>query len=425
MRALESLWEKTVRSAQGMDGKGMGALEKELREDILKLGGNLLSEAVPMALGTGYSHSRVSCQCGGKAEFDRHRPKTITTLVKEIRLLRAYYHCPKCHSGQVPLDKRLDVEGSSFSPGAREAICLLNSQMSFETGKDLLERLCGVRMHEEQGRILAEAKGEEMERQALAEIENVWKPLKPVPRELSDTPQRLYFSPDGTHVLTQESWKEAKVGAVFTANIPRSGQDPERLHTRYAATMGVADDLGRRLYVEALKLGLGDATQTVVVADGAHWIWKWAETSLPKNRVEIIDFYHASEKLWEVSKAVFGEESPEGVRWAKRWSERLYTCDGKSCIRAMAHLRPRGKKARECVRETIGYFKNNRERMRYGQLRRQGYFIGSGVTEASCKHLVGTRLKQAGMRWAIRGAQAILQLRVAYLNSRWDCAWLN
>ena len=64
-----------------------------------------------------------------------------------------------------------------------------------------------------------------------------------------------------------------------------------------------------------------------------------------------------------------------------------------------------------------------RKRMRYGYFRRKGYFIGSGVTESSCKHLVGTRLKRAGMNWDKQQAQAILQLRLARLNDRWDCLW--
>lgn len=186
------------------------------------------------------------------------------------------------------------------------------------------------------------------------------------------------------------------------------------------------DGLGRRLYVEALKLGFEvGKTEPVVVADGAHWIWNWADACLPKERVEIIDFYHASEKLWEVSKAVFGEGNPAGKRWAEEHRDRLYRGRLHDCLRALRRLRPRTREGRERVRATIHYYEGNRNRMRYAELRKRGYFIGSGVTESSCKRLVGARLKQAGMRWASDGAQAILQLRVAYLNKRWDYLWLN
>ena len=425
VRMLESLWEKAVRESQQMGPGGLGPVEKSVREGALKLGGSILGEALPLALGTGYSRSRLPCRCGGKAKFINNRPKTITTLLFDIRLRRAYYHCARCGTGHVPLDEVLDVEGSTFSPGSREAICLLDAQRSFETGKDLLERLSGVRMHEDEGRLLTHEKGRELEQQTQEEIASVWKPKKPKPREVVKDAQRLYFSPDGTTVPTKEKWKEAKMGTVFTTGVPCVGQDPERIHTRYAATMGDSEDIWRRLYVEALKIGLVEKTEVVVVADGAHWIWGWAETSLPQNRVEIIDFYHASEKLWEVSRAVFGEGVPRGQLWARRWKEKLYEGKVGECLGALRRLRPETEDGREEVRKTIGYFQNNRRRMRYDQFRQAGYFIGSGVTESGCKHLVGQRLKQAGMRWAVEGAQSMLQIRAAYLNGRWDSLWLN
>lgn len=426
VRALESFWESAVRRAQQMDETGFAAFEKEFREDVLKLGRNILDAALPCALGTGYEHSRRACTiCGGKAKFVGYRPKTITTLVREIRLRRAYYRCETCGVAQIPLDTRLSVKWSSFSPGVREAISLLDARVPFEEGADLLERLSCIRMTGEEGRKIAEELGKRLELETQEEIDNVWQVNKPTPREVGETAERMYFSPDGTHVNTQESgWMEAKVGSVFTTKIPGRGEDPQRDHTRYVATMGKIEDLGKRMYTEGLKLGFEPGkTVPVVVADGAHWIWNWADASLPKERVEIIDFFHAAEKLWEVSRAVFGEENPDGKRWAENCRGKLYRGGHADCLRALRRLKPRTKDGREKVRTTIGYYEGNRERMRYAEFRRKGYFIGSGVTESSCKRLVGARLKQAGMRWVIDGAQAILQLRVAYLNQRWDSLW--
>lgn len=428
VRAWETFWESTVRRAQQIEETGFASFEKEFREDLLKLGAGMLDAALPCAVGTGYEHSRRECTiCGGKAEFHGCRPKTITTLVREIRLRRAYYRCPTCGVTQFPLDEVLSVKGTGFSPGVREAISFLNAKVPFDEGVETLERLSCIRMAGEEGRKLAEELGKRLELETLEEIDNVWQVNKPTPREIGETAERMYFSPDGTHVNTQEAgWTEAKVGTVFTTNIPGRGQEPEREHTRYAATMGKADDLGRRLYTEGLKLGFeAGKTEPVVVGDGAHWIWNWADGCLPKERVEIIDFYHASEKLWEVSRTVFGEENPDGKTWAKKYRDWLFVGRFDDCMRALRRLKPRTKEGREKVRATIHYYETNRERMRYAEFRRRGYFIGSGVTESSCKRLVGARLKQAGMRWVTDGAQAILQLRTAWLNKRWDCLWLN
>ena len=68
----------------------------------------------------------------------------------------------------------------------------------------------------------------------------------------------------------------------------------------------------------------------------------------------------------------------------------------------------------------MAYFRRNAEAMRYGEFRRQGLFIGSGVVESSCRTIVGGRLKKPGMFWSLAGANAILALRCAMLSNRFD-----
>ena len=77
----------------------------------------------------------------------------------------------------------------------------------------------------------------------------------------------------------------------------------------------------------------------------------------------------------------------------------------------------------EKIRTEADYFERNAERMRYPKFRRQHLFIGSGVIEAGCKTVIGSRLKQSGMFWTIRGANAILALRCAHLNGRFEDYW--
>jgi hypothetical protein len=69
------------------------------------------------------------------------------------------------------------------------------------------------------------------------------------------------------------------------------------------------------------------------------------------------------------------------------------------------------------------YFETNAERMRYPKFRRQHLFVGSGVIEAGCKTVIGSQLKQSGMFWTVRGANAILALRCSHLNGRFEDYW--
>ncbi len=91
----------------------------------------------------------------------------------------------------------------------------------------------------------------------------------------------------------------------------------------------------------------------------------------------------------------------------------------------MARLRPRTDAIKDEVRKAIGYFQTNAARMRYRHFRSQGLFVGSGVIEAGCKTIAGSRLKQSGMQWTVRGANAIIALRCCDLSGRWEQYWEN
>jgi len=75
------------------------------------------------------------------------------------------------------------------------------------------------------------------------------------------------------------------------------------------------------------------------------------------------------------------------------------------------------------VEDELGYFVNNVQRMQYGTFRRQGFFIGSGVIEAGCKTVIGSRCKQSGMFWGEPGAENVLALRCIHTSRRLDEFW--
>jgi hypothetical protein len=47
----------------------------------------------------------------------------------------------------------------------------------------------------------------------------------------------------------------------------------------------------------------------------------------------------------------------------------------------------------------------------------------TGVVEAGCKVVIGTRLKRAGMHWTVNGANAIIALRCSKLSRRFEDFW--
>jgi hypothetical protein len=87
--------------------------------------------------------------------------------------------------------------------------------------------------------------------------------------------------------------------------------------------------------------------------------------------------------------------------------------------RSQARLSRTHPELAEQIRTEASYFEDNKERMRYPQFRKQGLFVGSGVVEAGCKTVLG-RLKQSGMFWTVRGANAIIGLRCSQLSGRFE-----
>ena len=121
------------------------SLESEIRHRILKLGGTILEEALDAA-GTGYERAVVKCECGAKKKFVNNRIKLLTTLLGNVNLERAYYHCAECGKGWIPLDEKYDVVDTRFSPRVREAIGLVDAEVPFERGRSLLEKLLDLKI---------------------------------------------------------------------------------------------------------------------------------------------------------------------------------------------------------------------------------------------------------------------------------------
>jgi hypothetical protein len=61
--------------------------------------------------------------------------------------------------------------------------------------------------------------------------------------------------------------------------------------------------------------------------------------------------------------------------------------------------------------------------MKYRTFRRAGLFVGSGVIEAGCKTVIGSRCKQSGMFWGRPGAQNVLALRCISASRQLEDFW--
>jgi hypothetical protein len=380
----------------------------------------------------------VPCPCGHKARYREMRARRVQTAVGEVELLRAWYLCPDCHNGQCPADLTLDIEKTDLSPGVRRMLALVGAEAPFDQGRRQIELLAGLEVTAKAVERTAEAIGADIAAGEQREIQRALQLSLPI--AVGPSIPILYLEMDGTGIPVVKAetggrpgkvsgqpahTREAKIGSIFTQTTwDKEGyaiRDPDS--TTYVAAIESAREFGPRLYLEAWNRGWERAEKKVVIGDGAEWIWNIADDHFP-GAVQIVDIFHARQHLWDVARKLYPGQEAEQKRWMAIHQDELLD-KGKieelvDVLRAIDSLSP---ELLEKIRTEADYFDNNKERMRYPKFRSQHLFIGSGVIEAGCKTIIGSRCKQSGMFWTVRGANAILALRCCHFNGRFENYW--
>ncbi len=167
---------------------------------------------------------------------------------------------------------------------------------------------------------------------------------------------------------------------------------------------------GKRIYLEAWKRGWSRAEKKVVMGDGADWIWNLADQYFP-GATQVVDLFHARQHLWELARKLHPNDESGQNHWVMIHQDLLDRCKIKKLVSSLRSIQTPSVELAEKLRTEAEYFRRNARRMRYPKFRRQHMFVGTGVIEAGCKTLIGSRCKQSGMFWTVRGANAILALR--------------
>jgi hypothetical protein len=362
----------------------------------------------------------------------------VLTVVGRVEVSRPYYLCPDCHAGQFPADVELDIEDTEFSPGVRRMQALVGPAAPFDHGREQMKVLAGLEMTAKSVERTAEAIGADIAQRQPAEIPPALALDFPV---VADEPiPILYVQREGTGipVVKRETVgrpgkveghlaprREVKLGCVFTQTKWDQEGYPIRApdSTTYTGAVETAEEFGPRLYREACHRGWSRALLRVVMGDGAEWIWNLAALHFP-GAIEIVDLYHARQHLWDLARRLYPNDEGKQKAWMKRHQKRLLD-KGKieKLVGLLRAIPSRNSELAEKIRTEADYFARNAERMRYPQFRRRHLFVGSGVIEAGCKTVVASRLKRSGMFWTVRGANAILALRCACLNGRFEDYW--
>lgn len=348
----------------------------------------------------------------------------MLTLTGPVEVDRAYYHCPRCHTGRCPADDALGLGADALSPGLRPLVALAGTLASFEAAADdLLGRFANLRVSARTVWRATEAAGADWLERSRGGATVAPSPAQPgwdfaVPNR-ADTVGYLgldAFSvpmqePDGTRA----DWRMLYLGVVYT---------PDKAGAEYVTGWDL-DGVCERLRRAAIARGFGRAGRVVAVTDAGNGLEAGLRRHFDAGLLCVLDWYHAAEHLHAYAAAAWPADPPGARAWAETATGVLSDRGGAGLLGWLdGQALPGGAAADEALRLLVGYFTGAVHRTDYPAYRAAGLDIGSGPTEAGCK-VVGSRLKGSGMRWTEGGAAAVAALRAVYQTgpAYWDGLW--
>lgn len=415
-------------------------IETEFRQLLRQLGAQALSQFLSSAAGT--PAAEMACGCGGTLRYQRQRTATITTVFGKITYERAYYAGCRCGHGTAPVDEAYGLEPGAMSSGLAALLGLAGIEFAFDAGRRWLQAFLLFDVSENTVRSETQTLGAlQAEREAsVCQQSQDEEYLQARLRETVPLPPRLYGSLDAAKVRIeprpqagkkpekQEAWRDLKVGCWYEAEpVPPSQRSTRQRdkgardqavfrakHLRYYCDILEAQAFGKLLWGTGCAVKADLVPELVFVCDGAAWIWLLIAFYYPQ-AVQIVDWYHAEDRLKRVAHAAFPAER-DREPWLTLVTTDLWEGRVEAVIRACERLAARCEDARQAVT----YFTNNAGRMKYDQFRAAGYVIGSGTVESGCKQIVTQRLKKSGAQWNLEGAVQTAKARAAWLSGEWE-----
>ena len=364
-------------------------------------------------------------------------PATYLNGAAEMRIERSLYRPVGGGKSVCPMELGAGIIEGYWTPGAAQASAWAVAHLTPGESEQLFRRLGGMqpsrssldRLPKKLSERWEESRGAFEEAVRIEEVipgnaatlavslDGVKTPMKDGKRKEKREAQRKA----GKQTSGPNGYREVVCGTVTLYDA-----DGVRLCTWRSARMPEKNKVtikrSLRAEVESILAARPDLT-LVKVADGARDNWTFLGQDLPDGE-ECLDFFHAAEHLDNALISAYGETAPKRRSQFEKLRVILRDeIDGvETVIRALAYLRKKHPR-RKTIKKELTYFRRNRHRMRYAELKARSLPIGSGVVEAACKTLVTQRMKRSGMRWGMQGGQAILTLRAAAQSERFDRTW--
>jgi len=394
------------------------ALRQELTQAVTE---GLVEQAYRAAL---EQRTAVCPQCGQTLSARGLQERTVETLVGAVRLRRPYFYCRHCQQGMTPLDEVLRVTACRKQPDVQRAAVQLTKEGPYETACELFEELTGLPLSAHTAHEVTQAVGEGLtvldvtpsREEILAKIVAVatgqrWRPILVLAIDGAEVPTRPGTATGrrggrkrvrANRARWTGEWREAK---GFRCYLIADDRIVQVLSWHQVQTDGDAAEALRQ--VKAAGLIPEEEVRLCVIADGARWIWQQAQALFPA-AVEILDYYHCSERLHTVAVLQYGAQPERQREWCEAALARLFYGEVHGVIWGLQRMKPADAHAAEAIAKLIAYLQRHQERLDYRFARKGGYPMGSGGIESANKFISHVRLKRSGAWWYVTNANHML-----------------
>jgi hypothetical protein len=315
-----------------------------------------------------------------------------------------------------PLDEELGLLGGGLTPRGEETLVRLSAWMPYESARELLEELLGMRVSKATARRATLHTGEA----ALSVWEAQVERLKQEAPQAPAGAEKQALSGDGAMVhLVGGEWAEVKTLAIGQVTRNRR-EEVCTQQLSYCSRLGDTTSFEEATLLETHRRGLSRASEVCAVQDGAEWLQGLVDYHRA-DAVRILDFAHAAEYLNEIGQAVQAAGGRLPALWLEGVLHRLKHQGPERVLRHVSWLAARYPSP--LMQEKLTYLQKREAHMQYPLYQEAGWPIGSGSVESANKLVVEARLKGAGMRWGRQNVNPMLVLRNAVCNRRWHETW--
>lgn len=378
-------------------------------------------------------------KCGQSADFQGYRPLNPLSILGPIHLKRAYYYCHRC-GGTVPWDEEVGMTLKRLTPATEELVTMAGTACnSFaEASEKLLPKMSAIDLSESTAQRTSEAAGhrlgELLEKKKVLGGPTPWnwhkdargKTCAYVGLDATGVPQQ---GPGGTAAEGRMPY----VGMVFNPvpdlpeGCPYQAEKKAAMQARYLAGLYDLKELGVQMRRQAAQVGMDRAEQWIGLSDGGNGLENFLRVNFPRDIVIILDFWHATEYLSDLAKALHPQDADLREDELTSWCHTMKQKGGAGIVALLETLTlpPRKTSVKAQYETTLNYLRNNLHRMDYPTYVANGWCIGSGSVESACKTVVNQRLKLAGMRWGEDGTDEMCHLRALFRSeaTQWDLFW--